>query len=437
MPHDVLSGEDAAWLSMEDEANPMVVNGVLELRDRLPIERVHAFLDRLASVPRFRSRVVLSGAPRWEEVPDFALAMQVEYVTLDTPDEDRFRAFVGDAVSGTLDRDLPLWRIYVVDRPGAGTTLVYRIHHAIGDGFALLGILLSLCEGGDAARPEAHRERPQRGRAATALAAARSLARVVTLPPDPKTLLKGELGRDKKVAWSEPFPLPEVKSMARAAHATINDVLVATAAGAVGRYLARRGEHMEGLELRAMMPVDLRGSTAKAELGNRFGLVVPSLPVGIADPLARLAVVKQRMDRLKESAEAVVTHGLLRTMGRSPHSVEKAGVWFFGTKTSIVLTNVPGPRAPLRIEGVPVSRIVFWVPQAGRMGLGLSIFSYAGEVTIGIIADASRVPDPEVLVGDLHDEHLALASAIRATAPTSQVDASASGLRCSPRAGSL
>ena len=110
------------------------------------------------------------------------------------------------------------------------------------------------------------------------------------------------------------------------------------------------------------------------------------------------------MDRLKGSPEALVTHGLLRAMGWAPRPVEDLGVWFFGTKASIVLTNVPGPRAPLRLAGVKVSRIMFWVPQSGRMGIGISIFSYAGTVTIGIIVDAGLVPDPDALVADLHDE---------------------------------
>ena len=140
-----------------------------------------------------------------------------------------------------LDRDCPLWRVYVIDRPSAGTTLLYRVHHAIGDGFALLGILLSMCEGGDEGARARVPASPKRRRVATALGCTTSLARIVALPPDPKTHLKGPLGREKRVAWSEPLALADVKSTAHSASATVNDVLVATAAGALGRYLARRG----------------------------------------------------------------------------------------------------------------------------------------------------------------------------------------------------
>ena len=422
MTHDALGGEDAAWLHMEDDTNPMVVNGVLELAEHLPLERVYTLLAGIAKIPRFRSHVVESalhaGPPRWEEVPDFDLSRQVEHVTLESPDDATLRAFVGNAVSGMLDRDRPLWRVYVIDRPSAGTTLLYRIHHAIGDGFALLGILLSMCEGGDdGAHARAH-EPPKKGRLATSLGCAASIARIAVLPSDPKTPLKGPLGRAKLVAWSEPLPLADVKSTAHAASATVNDVLVATAAGALGRYLARTSHDgkLGDLEVRAMLPVNLRGGAPPTDLGNRFGLVVLGMPVGIRDPLARLAAVKQRMDRLKGSPEALATHALLRAMGWAPRSIEDLGVWFFGKKASMVLTNVPGPRAPLKLAGVEVSRIMFWVPQSARMGIGISIFSYAGTVTIGIIVDAGIVPDPDALVADLHVEFLALRAKVSAGA---------------------
>jgi len=441
MTHDTLGGEDAAWLHMEDDTNPMVVNGVLELAEHLPLERVYALLERIVTIPRFRSHVVESsmhaGPPRWEEVADFDLTRQVEHVMLESPDDATLRTFVGRAVSGMLDRDRPLWRVFVIDRPSAGTTLLYRVHHAIGDGFALLGILLSMCEGGDDGAPAAAHQPAKRRRIATAVGCTASMARIVALRPDPRTPLKGPLGREKRVAWSEPLSLAEVKSTAHAASATVNDVLVATAAGALGRYLARvsPGQTRDDLEIRAMIPVNLRGGAPPTDLGNHFGLVVLGLPVGLRDPLARLAAVKQRMDRLKGSPEALATHGLLRAMGWAPRPVEDAGVWFFGTKASIVLTNVPGPRTPLRLAGVQVSRIMFWVPQSGRMGIGISIFSYAGTVTIGIIVDAGLVPDPDALVADLHVEYLALRAKLSAASP--QVDADAAKARAAPVGGSL
>ena len=414
MTHDALGGEDAAWLHMEDDTNPMVVSGVLELAEHLPLERVYALLRRIVEIPRFRARVVESkvhaGPPRWEEVTDFDLERQIEHVTLESGDDEALRAFVGKAVSGMLDRDRPLWRVYVIDRPAAGTTLLYRVHHAIGDGFALLGILLSLCDGGDDGAPPHRHETPPRGALVTALGCTASIARIAALRADPKTSLKGPLGREKRVAWSKPIPLDDVKRTAHAASATVNDVLVATAAGALGRYLSRMGHRdmPDELEVRAMIPVDLRGGAPPTDLGNRFGLVVLALPVGLRDPVSRLVTVKRRMDRLKGSPEPLATHALLRAMGWAPRPVEDLGAWFFGQKASVVLTNVPGPRKRLRLAGAEVSRIRFWVPQSGRMGIGISIFSYAGAVTIGIMVDAGLVPDPDALVADLDLELIAL-----------------------------
>ena len=419
MTRDALGGEDAAWLHMEDETNPMVVNGILELAERLSVGRVHALVERIAALPRFRARIVESalhaGRPHFEPVAHFDFTQHVEHVTLESSDDATLRAFVGGVVSTLLARDRPLWRVYVIDRPSAGTTLLYRIHHSIGDGFALLGILLSICDGDGPRAPMA--ALPRRARVATALACTKSLARIVMLPPDPATLLKGALGRQKLVAWSEPLDLAEVKRTARAASATINDVLVATTAGALGRYLARCGQDIDGMEIRAMLPVDLRRGVAPTDLGNRFGLFVTGLPVGIRDPLSRIAAVKQRMDVLKRSPDALVTHALLRVLGWSPRPIEDLGVRFFGTKASLVLTNVPGPRTRLRLAGVPVSRMMFWVPQSGRMGLGISIFSYAGTVTIGILVDAGLVPDPDALVADLRVELDALRAQTRGERP--------------------
>jgi diacylglycerol O-acyltransferase / wax synthase len=418
MVHDPLGGEDAAWLHMEDATNPMVVNGLLELATPLAPARLCGLLaDRLSSRPRFRSRVIEPvshmGTPRWEVDPEFSVERQVEHVDLPTSDDAALRAFVDGAISSLLDRSLPLWRVYVIDRPGKGSAVLFRIHHAIADGFALLGVLLSLCDGAEAAPgvalPPPRKVSPVQSVAELALAA----GRVVLLPSDPKTRFKGALGPAKRVAWSERLLLDDVKRIARAEGATVNDVLVATVAGALRRYLLQNGADVDGLELRAMVPVNLRGAGELA-LGNRFGLVVLGLPIGVADPVARLAAVKRRMDRLKSTPEATVTMGILRAMGHAPRRVEGLGVAFFATKASLVLTNVPGPRAPLSIAGARITRLMFWVPQSGRMGLGVSIFSYAGEVTLGVMADAGIVPDPDALVADLHVELASLAANVRA-----------------------
>lgn len=408
----VLGGEDAAWLHMEEATNPMVVTGVLQLAAPLPLERDRALVARLAAIPRFRARLAPYrrlglGPPVWREAADLDLDAQMAHVTLRSGDDAELRAFIGRAASALLPMDRPPWHATFVDRPGTGTTLLFRVHHALADGFALLSVLLSLCD--DASDPRATAVTPPPPPVARRLGGgARALLRLVSLPRDRATVLKGSLGTEKRVAWTMPLALADVKGVAHGMNVTVNDVLVAAAAGALGRYLARRGEDVAALELHAMVPVNLRRSDEPVTLGNRFGLVVLGLPMGIRDPRARVLAVRQRMQQLKGTPEAVVTAGLLRLMGRAPRKIEDLAVAFFGTKTSLVLTNVPGPRAPLSLAGVPVTGLMFWVPQSARMGLGISIMSYAGKVTMGILADASLVPDPEALVDDLHAEQAAL-----------------------------
>jgi hypothetical protein len=416
MGRDSLAGEDAAWLHMERATNPMVVNGIVELEEELSASDVIRMLERLVQTsPRFRSRVLEPrarvGAPHWQLDKDFELEWHLERVQLAPGDEAALRAFISGAISTQLELTRPPWRVHVIDRAGHGTTLLFRVHHAIGDGFALLAVLQSLCDEGDTgatlpAHAPVHHEHH-------ALEYAVALERLVALPPDSLTILKRPLGGGKRVAWTEPVALDDVKRIAHTAGATVNDVLVAAVAGALRRYLARRGEDVRGLEVRAMMPVNLRDAASAKALGNHFGLVVVELPVGVPESLLRVDVVKHEMDELKKSPEAAVAFGLLGAMGYMPREVERVGVAFFGQKASVVLTNVPGPRQALHLAGIRIARVVFWVPQSAQLGLGVSIFSYAGEITIGVMADANVLADPDVLVADVHVELAALSAEVR------------------------
>ena len=132
--------------------------------------------------------------------------------------------------------------------------------------------------------------------------------------------------------------------------------------------------------------------------GTIFGLVFLTLPIGIADPARRLRAIKKEMDGLKQSPEALVAFGVLSLMGLAPVEVEQAGLRFFGSKATAVLTNVPGPRQPLYLAGRKIGKVMFWVPQSGHLGIGISIISYEGGVMLGIATDARLVPDPERIV---------------------------------------
>ena len=156
-------------------------------------------------------------------------------------------------------------------------------------------------------------------------------------------------------------------------------------------------------------------------LGNSFGLVFLSLPVGIVDPVRRLRAIKKEMDELKGSPEALVAFGVLNVMGLAPVEVERLGLRFFGSKATAVLTNVPGPREPLYLAGRKVEKVMFWVPQSGRLALGLSILSYAGGVMLGAATDEGLVPDPEKIVDAFGAELEALRKAARKAKTPSRV----------------
>ncbi|CAM3814082.1 DUF1298 domain-containing protein [Corallococcus sp. ZKHCc1 1396] len=237
-----------------------------------------------------------------------------------------------------------------------------------------------------------------------------ALGKLLGLPPDPRSPLRGPLGTRKVAAWSEPVSLARVKAVGQTLGGTVNDVLLTAVTGALRRYLAAVDAPLR--DVHALVPVNLRplDEPVPRELGNRFGVVFLRLPVHLEDPRRRLREVAKRMEALKRSPEAVVTSGVLELLGRTPAALERAVVDVMGTKASLVATNVPGPRQPVSLAGARLDGLTFWVPQAGHVGLGVSLFSYAGQVTVGVASDAARVPDPGALVAAFIEEVEALAA---------------------------
>ncbi len=323
-----------------------------------------------------------------------------------------------------------------------------RIHHAVADGMALVGVLLSMTDFYPdaplvpAAQPLANGERGEnllsglarevtgafsavRKSAARVVeqgvmavqdpAQARDLAgkgadtgfaagRLLLREADPPSLFKGRLGVMKRAAWSQPIPLNDVKFIKNHLGGTVNDVLITAVTGGLRRYLVDHGQPVDGLNFRAAVPVNMRATGDVDGLGNKFGLVFLKLPVGVEEPLLRLVEVRRRMDELKQSAEAPVTLGVLTFMGLSADAIKEMIVRVLEPKATAVMTNVPGPPIPLYLAGQEIKDIMFWVPQAGRLGLGVSILSYAGKVFVGVATDAGLVPDPGRIVEGFHEE---------------------------------
>jgi diacylglycerol O-acyltransferase len=441
MPREPLSSVDTAWLRMEEPTNMMMITGTMIFGAPIDWKRLRATLEnRLLCFDRFRQRVVMPrsplGTPYWEDDPRFDLDWHLKRAALPPPvNQIALENAVSALMSVQLDFSRPLWQIHLIERYGKGSALIVRLHHCIADGIALVHVLLSLTDKspntpwanashqaapsanpqGTFSRPvhpafqltqtlwresKAALDDPDRLRELTRLGTegALALGRFVFRSPDPKTLFKGELGLAKRAVWSKPIPLQNVKTVGRIASSTVNDVLLAAVAGALGSYMRDHGEIADGIKIRAIVPVNLRPLDSEPDLGNKFGLVFLTLPIGIEDPVERLREVKRCMDEIKSTPESAVVFGLLSVMGVAPAEIQDIAMDIFGAKGTAVITNVPGPKEQLYLAGAPLETIMFWVPQSGHLGLGVCILSYAGQVRLGIATDAGLVPDPETLI---------------------------------------
>jgi WS/DGAT/MGAT family acyltransferase len=202
----------------------------------------------------------------------------------------------------------------------------------------------------------------------------------------------------------------------KALNCSINDVLLSCVAGAIGEYLKANGELTAGKEIRAMVPVNLRPLDQAYKLGNQFGLAPVVLPVGMDNPVERLYEVRRRMGGLKGSMQPLLAFGLLAMAGLLIKPAQDAMLSLFSKKTTAVMTNVPGPREKLKICGSTIEESLFWVPQSGTVGLGVSILSYGGGVQFGVVSDATLCPDPQRII-DLFEPEFAKLSMVTMMLP--------------------
>lgn len=226
-------------------------------------------------------------------------------------------------------------------------------------------------------------------------AIAGEIAKIALMPDDSQTRFKGRLGTVKRVAWSEPISLSLVKEVGKALGCSVNDLMLSAATGALRAYLVEQGDDVDGVNIRAMVPVNMRRPQDMGQLGNRFGVVVPELPLGIENPLARLYVTRERMAHLKHSYQATLTVSVLGLVGMLPKAAQEQVLDLLTRKATTVMTNVPGPTSALHLAGARLREPLFWVPQSGALGIGVSILSYDGKVQFGLITDKNLVPDPE------------------------------------------
>ncbi|MGX5649137.1 wax ester/triacylglycerol synthase family O-acyltransferase [Hydrogenophaga borbori] len=451
-----MSKVDTAWLRMDSPANLMMIVGVWVLRPGVAREALEQRVrERLLPYRRFRqiAREDAAGAA-WIDDPDFDLARHVTTHRLrrrrGQGEREALQDRVGQLAVQRLDPLHPLWHFELIEHCAGGSALIARIHHCIADGIALIGVMMSLVDGGQAPAPRARRARrahegaedwladtlirplgdltaralqvagggaakslslmaaPQQtlagavdqavGAAHIGAQLASDVAALALMPDDSATRLKGTPGAVKRVAWCEPIPLDAVKAIGRAFDASVNDVLLSCVAGAIGQYLRGHGDDTAGQEIRAMVPINLRPLEDAWKLGNRFGLVPLLLPIGMTNPVERLYAVREGMRQLKGSLQPLLTFALLSVAGLLIKPAQDALLNLFGRKTTAVMTNVPGPGNKLQFCGSTLEQTMFWVPQSGTVGLGVSVLSYGGGVQFGVIADAGLCPDPQAII---------------------------------------
>jgi diacylglycerol O-acyltransferase len=456
-----MSSVDVAWLRMDRPSNLMVICGVLVLRERITLAKLRSTIaSRFLRFSRFRQQPLptVSGL-QWQTDQRFLLARHAKRIVLHPGAGDvELEALVSKLVSTPLDPRHPLWRFHLIENYKGGSAVVLRIHHCYADGIALIQVLLSMTDTEAVGKDPGPMPLPPSKRAdseddplgqlmaplagvldmaskagstflekgaeflhdpakAVALAEqggalAAELAKLAFMREDSATRFRGKPGIAKRVAWAPPLPLDEVKVIGKALGSSVNDVLLSSVAGALREYLVRRGDPVEGVVIRALVPVNLRPLGQAYRLGNKFGLVFLELPIGIENPVERLYAVRANMRSLKGSYQPIIALGILAAMGAGPQILQEQLLAMLAKNATAVMTNVPGPQQPLYFAGARIDRLMFWVPQSGDIGMGVSIMTYAGDVQFGLITDRSLCPDPERVIENfaLEFEKLALAT---------------------------
>jgi diacylglycerol O-acyltransferase len=459
MSSDRLTGLDTSFLHLEDASSHMHVASVMLFEGSPPPydELLEAIERRLHLVPRYRQRLAFvplgQGRPKWVDDPRLNLRYHVRATALPAPgDEDQLKELAGRVFAQQLDRDKPLWEVWLVDGvEGDRFALLSKTHHALVDGISGVDIISVLfdtspepaapADPGDRWLPRPLPTRAQllaealleRGtipaevsRSVRAvfrgprriLAGARDAAVGVGamawagLNPAPSSPYNQSIGPHRRFTWVR-ADLDEVKAIKNALGGTVNDVVLATVAGALGKHLRRRGQDTDGLELKAMIPVSVRADVERGALGNRVAAMMAPLPVWCQDPVARLDIVREELKDLKSGGQAVGAQVLTELTGFAPPTVMGQAARLVSRQRmfNLVVTNVPGPQFPLYLAGRRMLDPFPMVPLAKNQALGIALLSYAGKINFGLVGDWDLMWDLDEFADDLRESLEELADA--------------------------
>lgn len=444
--YDRLSAQDATFLDLETPSHHMHIAATLVFSSgplRTPdggvdIERIREYIgSRLHLLPRYRqrlARIPVENHPVWVDDPHFNLTYHVRHTALPLPgDAAQLKELSGRVLSQPLDRERPLWEIWVVEGLDGGErfALVQKVHHCMIDGVSgvdLMAILMSpdadavtapapawvprpVPSGiemltGDLARRlsnalEAVRAAPEALRDPFALVGriregAQALGETLGagMHSTSETPINQTLGPHRKFDWLA-MDLARVKRVKKSLGGTVNDVVLATVAGALRRFLRVRRLDPDQLEIRASVPVSVRSDDEKGTLGNRIALFMADLPVDEADPVVRLDRVHETMAELKQSKQAMGAEVLAAVSDWTSATLLSLAVRGAarGRPYNLVVINVPGPQLPIYLLGARVEACYPVVNLLPNQGLGVALFSYAGTLFWGFTADLDQLPD--------------------------------------------
>ncbi|HEY1358320.1 MAG TPA: wax ester/triacylglycerol synthase family O-acyltransferase [Thermoleophilaceae bacterium] len=450
-----LSSQDASFLHLEDEVSHMHIGSVAILEGPPPAydELAAHVHSKLPQVPRYRQRVhflpLALGRPVWVDDPHFNLGYHLRRTALPDPGgDDELRNLVGRVMSQQLDRNKPLWEMWMVEGLSENRwVLLSKIHHAIVDGVAgaeLLSVILDEDRREPASTPVDDDWQPEEQPSGAGLAAralverasspygsVRSLVRAprqaaelaaatadglmtlagVVSPPPPSSL-NGPIGPHRRWDWAR-SELSDVKQIREGFGGTVNDVVLTAISGGFRELLASRGESTDRV-VRTLVPVSVRRQDER-EYNNRVSAIFANLPVGIADPVERLAAVHEQMEHLKQSHSAVAGDVLVGLSGFAPALLLSMGLRAATRvpqrSVQTVTTNVPGPQKTLYAAGRRLLEAFPYVPLAGRVRIGVAIFSYDGGLHFGVTGDWDSAPDVEVLCRGIEDSMAELLTA--------------------------
>ncbi len=450
-PHlDRLSSVDASFLTNEGSSSHMHVGAVLIFEG--PPPTYEDFLEHVRSrmhlVPRFRQKLAFppmqTGRPFWVDDPNFNLAYHVRHSALPSPgSEEQLRNIAGRLFSQRLDRSKPLWELWLVQGLERNRfALINKTHHALVDGVSGVDIATVLFDVKPVPEPS-HPDSPwvpspppssaelaARGvkelaetpfnltrRALSAARRPRAAAKRATeaveaigevawnfADPAPDVPLNVEIGSHRRFAWTR-SDLDDFKRIKDALGGTVNDVVLTVVSGALRNWLRGRGIRIEGLELRALVPVSIRTEDEQGQLGNRIAAMRGPLPVYVEDPIRRLELVRAAMDDLKESKQALGAEVISRFNDFAPPTLlaQAARINFSTRLFNLIVTNVPGPQIPLYVLGRELQDVfpVAFLPE--HHALAIAIMSYHGTMNFGLLADYDSMEDVDLVTDGLNE----------------------------------